>query len=96
MTKQEILEQLKKYKEQNSLKYGIKKMGVFGSVSRGLEKPDSDIDIFIQTETPNPFMIVTIKEELETIFNKHVDIVRFREKMNLFLKEHINREGIYV
>lgn len=96
MSKHGILELLKKYKEDNSSKYGINQIGIYGSVSRGQEKPDSDIDIFIQTEIPNPFIIVSIKEELETIFHKHVDIVRLRNNMNQYLKERIEKEGIHV
>ena len=96
MSKQKILEQLKKYKEQNSFKYGINALGIFGSVARGQEKPDSDIDIFVKTETPNPFLVVHIKEDLEKLFLTHVDIVRIRENMSTYLKNRIDQEGIYV
>ncbi|MCC6324301.1 MAG: nucleotidyltransferase, partial [Candidatus Brocadia sp.] len=42
-----------------------------------------------------PFAIVHIKEEIESRIRKHVDIVRIREKMNPFLRERIEKEGIY-
>jgi len=96
MNKQEILEQLKKFKEENYLKYGITAFGIFGSVARGQYNPKSDLDIFIKTQTPNPFILVHIKEELEKLFNTHVDIVRLHENMNSFLKNHIDKEGINV
>jgi predicted nucleotidyltransferase len=96
MNRQEILKQLKQYKEESAKKYGILQLGIFGSVARGQERETSDIDICIKTEIPNPFTIVHIKEELESLFHVHVDIVRIRDKMNSYLKECIEKEGIYV
>ena len=96
MNRESIFQQLKAYREQNYLKYGIEEIGVFGSVARGQEKSDSDIDIFIKTKTPNPFIIVHVKEELETILNTSVDIVRLHNNMNTQLKQYIDREGISV
>ncbi len=37
-----------------------------------------------------------IKEFLENLFECSVDIVRFRQNMNPFLKQQIENEGIYV
>ena len=33
------------------------------------------------------FMLVHIKEELQNLFHKNVDIVRLRERMNPYLKK---------
>ncbi|HLP59006.1 MAG TPA: nucleotidyltransferase domain-containing protein [Candidatus Deferrimicrobium sp.] len=96
MTRQEVLDQLKQYKQQNAQKYGIRQLGIFGSFARSQEKPGSDLDICIQTAIPNPFTIVHIKEDLESLFRLHVDIVRIREHMNSYLKERIKKESIYV
>ncbi len=96
MNREEILRRLKEYKKQNSSKYGIQTMGIFGSVARGDYSAESDIDICVSMSEPNPFTIVHIKEELEDEFIRHVDIVRFRDKMNSFLKKRIEKECIYV
>ena len=42
------------------------------------------------------FSLVHIKEDIEGLTGKQVDIVRMREKMNPFLKERIEKEGRYV
>jgi hypothetical protein len=39
---------------------------------------------------------VHIKEDIEAMVRRHVDIVRVRENMNPFLKERIEKEGRYV
>jgi len=96
MNREEILSQLRHYKNQHAKKYGILRLGVFGSVARSQASEASDIDICIETDIPNPFNIVRIKEDLEHLFHSHVDIVRTRESMNPYLKERIIKEGIYV
>jgi uncharacterized protein len=45
---------------------------------------------------PNPFVLVHIKEEIEGLVHKRVDIIRVRNKMNPFLKERIEKDGRYV
>jgi uncharacterized protein len=96
MDKQRIIEILRRYREKNSAKYGITAMGIFGSVARDQSITDRDIDVFVETETPNPFNLVHIKEELEDLCQIKVDIVRLRDNMNEYLSDRIKREGIYV
>ncbi len=96
MTRSEILKILKKYKKDNSKKYGINNLGLFGSYARNLADNKSDIDIMIETREPDMYQLVHIKEELETLFNKSVDIVRIRENMNPYLKKRIDKDGQYV
>ena len=57
---------------------------------------NSDIDICIKMKTPDLFMIVHIKEELQNLFHKSIDIVRVRDRMNPYLKRRIEKEAIYV
>ena len=96
MTRLEILEILKKYKKENAEKYGINNIGLFGSFSKDNERDESDIDIIIETTEPDLFKLVHIKDELEKLLHKTIDIVRKREKMNPYLKKHIEKNAIYV
>ncbi len=95
MNRDTIIDELRNYKTLNGGKYGIIEIGVFGSIARGQERTDSDLDVCIETKTPNPFIIVYIKEDLERLFNRRVDIVRLRKTMNAFLKERIEKEAMY-
>jgi predicted nucleotidyltransferase len=96
MDKEEILKKLFDFKQKNAGKYGIKNIGIFGSFS--LEKADtkSDIDIVLETSKVDLFLLVHLKEELEHLLNKKVDIVRYRKRMNKYLKKHIDEDAIYV
>lgn len=92
----EYLSILREYMAKNASKYNIVRMGIFGSVARGEQTEDSDIDIYLETSQPNMFALVHIKEELQTLFNCNVDVIRLREHKDDLLKHRIEKEGIYV
>ena len=77
-------------------RYGVTKIGVFGSVARGEANIASDVDIVVQTKVPDLFMMVHLKEELEKLLGSQVDLVRYRKRMNPYLKRRIDREARYV
>ena len=75
--------------------FGIKSIGIFGSVARGEQTEDSDVDVCVELQTPSMFCLVHIKDELQHLFGCAVDIVRLREDMDKLLKQNIMEEGIY-
>jgi len=96
MTKQEIIQALRRYKEIKGDKYNIVRIGLFGSVARDASNEKSDIDVVVILKRPDMFNLVGIKQDLDEIFQKRVDLIRYREKMNPFLKKRIEKEAIYV
>lgn len=96
MSTDNTIKLLRQFKEDHAQEYGILELGVFGSVGRGDAHADSDVDICVKTKTPNPFVLVHLKEAIEALLNKPVDIVRLRETMNPFLKKRIEKEAQYV
>ena len=77
-------------------RYGITRMGLFGSVARDQSSEGSDIDVVVQMLNPNLFTLVHVKEELEEVFHEPVDVIHYRDRMNVFLKSRIDQEAIYV
>ncbi|MBF0100146.1 MAG: nucleotidyltransferase family protein [Desulfobacterales bacterium] len=96
MEKAAIIEKLREFKQEFSNRYGVTKIGIFGSVARDQDKEGSDIDIVVEMEKPNLFYMVHIKDELEKMLNVPVDIVRYRAAMNRYLKVRIDNEAFYV
>ena len=90
----QILSSLKRYKDKHLKEYGIEEIGIFGSYARNEEKEDSDVDVFVKLKHSNLFLLSRIRIELEEIFGVHTDIVQLREKMNTYLKKHIEEEAI--
>lgn len=87
---------LREHKQEYADKYGITRMGIFGSVARGEQNENSDIDICVEMKKPDMFFLIAIKDDLQEIFNRKVDIVRIRENMNPFLRNAIIKTAIYV
>jgi predicted nucleotidyltransferase len=96
MNQEEILLVLRNFKKAFAEKYGILELGVFGSVARNEATAQSDVDICVKMKTPDAFAMVHIKEDIEKLMHKHVDIVRIRDKMNPYLKRQLEKEALYV
>ncbi len=95
-TTSEYLQILKEYKALKAVQYGISRVGIFGSVARGEQTEESDVDVCIDLTSPTLFKLVHIKEELQELFGCPVDIVRLRQEMDSLLRRNIMEEGIYV
>ena len=92
----EYINILRDYMAKNASKYRITRMGIFGSVARGEQTENSDVDVYLETSKPNMFALVHIKEDLQSLFGCNVDIVRLRDQMDSLLRNRIEKEGIYV
>jgi predicted nucleotidyltransferase len=87
---------ISQFKTENLKRYGIKKIGIFGSLALESAIPTSDIDIVVELDRPDMFCLIGIKQELEALLDMPVDIVRYRENMNTFLKKRIDNDAVYV
>ena len=76
--------------------YGIKSLRLFGSVARGEDHEGSDVDVFVETETPNPFLLMDAKDSLERLVGRSVDIIRNHKNLNPRLRSRIERDGVAV
>ena len=94
--KNKILSALKEITPFLSEKYGVTRIGIFGSVARDDASEQSDVDIVYEMSRPNLFTVVHLKNELERILHCPVDLVRYRERMNPLLKKRIERDSVYV
>jgi uncharacterized protein len=96
MTRDEIIRYLREQKPEFEKKFGVKKIGLFGSFSQNQQQEGSDIDIVVELDNPDLFTLVGIKQTIEEHLNAKVDIVRYRNRMNQALKKRINRDALYV
>ena len=93
-TTKEYLQLLQAYKLQSAIRYGISRIGIFGSVARGEQQEGSDVDVYVELSSPDLFSLVHIKDELQQLFGCPVDVVRLRDNMNELLKRSIIEESI--
>jgi len=94
LSKNKILSSLRRYKEEHLHEYGIEEIGIFGSYARGMAEEKSDVDVFVKLKHSNLFLLSRIRIEIEELLGVHTDIVQLRDKMNTYLKKHIEEEAI--
>lgn len=93
---QDCLQKLADFKATFSHKYGITKLGIFGSVAREENTESSDIDIVVEVEKPSLSLMYELKEALKALFACEVDLVRFRDSLRPLFKSNILKDVIYV
>ena len=54
----EYINILRDYMAKNASKYSITRIGIFGSVARGEQTENSDVDVYLETSKPNMFALV--------------------------------------
>jgi len=73
-------------------RHGVTKAAVFGSLARGEEGRNSDIDILVEFKGEKSLLdLIGLKIELEEVLGKKVDIVEY-STIHPLLKERILRE----
>lgn len=96
MKRDNVLHTLARFRDLKQDEFGIVRIGVFGSAARDEITDASDVDVVVELERPDLLTLVGIKQELEELLHRPVDIVRYRERMNDHLNRRIEREAVYV
>lgn len=77
-------------------RYGVKRVGLFGSYVRGEMGEDSDIDILVEIEKDISLLdFVGLKLEIEETLGRKVDLVEYNTIKPL-LRERILKEQVVI
>lgn len=95
MTKSIILDFLSEHKTQIQEKFGIQKIGLFGSYAKNEARDDSDIDIAILSDKKDFFVREDLKNYLQESLKVSVDI-GYLDSFREFYRKKIEQEIIYV
>ncbi len=89
LTAEEILKLIQQNREKIK-RYGVKRIGLFGSYLRGEQREDSDIDILVEFEKGKKTFdnYMELKFFLEELFKRKVDLV-IAESVKPELKKYI-------
>ena len=95
-TLEDIQKILRAHRKELREKYGVRRIGVFGSYSRGEQRIDSDVDVLVEFERPVGLMtFVRLQEYLEELLGIKVDLVT-RGALKRRIRERILKEVKYV
>lgn len=94
MLKDEVLQYLRDNREKFARDYGVKRIGVFGSVLSGRDSEVHDIDVLVEMESPTFDQYMDLKFEIEGRFGKPVDLV-LKKTVKELLRPIIERDTVY-
>ena len=80
-------------------KYGVKRIGLFGSLARREDTPASDIDLVVEFTTPLGFGFMGFVEEMEKLCGRRVDVLTPDGIRNIRVKDvasAIEKDIVYV
>ncbi len=73
---------------------GVRSLALFGSVARGEDRPESDIDLLVEFNRPTSlFELFAIRRRLEAILGHRVDLVP-RDGLKPRMRDAVLREAI--
>ena len=95
----EIIGKLKSQYPYLSSEFGVKRIGVFGSVAKQAERDESDIDLVVEFDRPIGLKFISLAEYMEKLFGRKVDILTRDGVRNIRVKRvstDIEKDIIYV
>lgn len=93
MSRDEVLDALRDQREVLR-SMGVERVALFGSVARGEEGANSDVDLLVDLGPDvGYFDLIAIREHLETVLGRRVDLVP-RRALKRQLRERILSEAI--
>lgn len=95
MTKDEILDFFRTHKLEMQERFGVTRIGLFGSYARGDAREDSDIDVAIELKSYSADDYFGVLHLLEDSFNKRIDL-GIESNFKPVLRPYIMNEIIYV
>lgn len=75
MTREKVINVLRKELPYLLSKYGVKRIGLFGSYAKGASSEASDIDILVEFQKPIGLKFIELAEYLERLLGTKVDIL---------------------
>jgi len=95
-TREEYIRMLRKFVAEHGSEYGISRIGIFGSVARGQQTEESDVDIYYEGPALGLKSLTGLPRILESYLGTPVDVVREHDGLNPAFRNRIMREVVYV
>jgi len=96
LDEQKVCALLAERKEEMHRLYGVTRIGLFGSFSRGEQREDSDIDIVVELESANVFRaFFGLKHYLERLLGRPVDL-GLEHTLKPIVRDRISKDILYV
>lgn len=94
LARESIMSELRKRRKELASRFGVKRIGLFGSYVRGEAVEASDIDFLVEFDTPTFDHYMDLKFFLEKLFGVSVDLVS-SDAVKPRLQTYVDRDITY-
>ena len=94
-TRQQCIDRLRESSHYICENFGVRSLCIFGSVARGDNGPDSDVDVCVDMPA-RMSLVLGLKAFLEELFGSPVDLIRRHRNLRPFLLSRIEKDAIYL
>ncbi len=94
-TRQECIDRLTEAAPYIRKEFGVTSLCLFGSMARGDNGPDSDVDVCVDMP-PKMGLVLGLKAFLEELFGVPVDLIRKHKYLRPFFLSQIEKDAVYI
>ena len=91
----EYIDIIREHSQDLQQRFGITSVRLFGSVARGEQREDSDVDLFV-TMPPKFYNLVLAAQYLEELLGCRVDLISDHDNLRPFFRQQIEQDGINI
>ena len=89
-----VIEILRSHEGEIKKRFGVRRIGIFGSFARGEQKEFSDVDVLVEFEKPTFDNFMNLAFFLEDLFLQKVDLVT-PNSLSPYIGSYVNAEVIW-
>lgn len=89
-----IIDILKSHEREIKKRFGVRRIGLFGSFARGEQKDASDVDILVEFEEPTFDNFMNLAFFLEDLFSRRVELVT-PDSLSPYIAPYVKKEVVW-
>ncbi len=93
---EEILTILDHTKPELERRFGVRRIGLYGSYAHGTQTESSDIDLLVELKEPKFDALAGLYIYMEQVLERKVDIRRLSKKIDTPFMRRIERDALFV
>ena len=93
---EEILTILDHTKPELEQRFGVRRIGLYGSYAHGTQTESSDVDLVVELKEPRFDALAGLYIYMEHVLGREVDIRRLNKKIDTPFMRRIEREALFV
>ena len=93
---EEIFTILDHTKPELERRFGVRRIGLYGSYAHGTQTESSDIDLIVELKEPKFDALAGLYIYMEKLLGREVDIRRLSKKIDTPFMRRIEREALFV